>query len=123
MKRTLTLFFIIIFFTVLMYRPAFALQKLKELSDGLPKGVKVYKYRSDDKRAVLYVAEMDRRYYPSIKFRTSVARGRVLGRATVQDIVRQATRNGRWGTGALGHWGKSSNSPTLQCSNAHWRYH
>jgi hypothetical protein len=94
-KRTLTLFFIIIFFTVLMYRPALALQKLKDLSHGLPKGVKVYKYRSDDKRAVLYVAEMDRRYYPSIKFRTSVARGRVLGRATVQDIVRQATRNGK----------------------------
>lgn len=74
---------------------ALALKKLKDLSHGLPEGVKVYKYRSDDKRAVLYVAEMDRRYFPLIQFRTSVARGRVLGRQTVSEIVQQATRNGK----------------------------
>jgi len=71
------------------------LKKLEDLSRGLPKGVKVYKYRSDDRHAVLYVAQMDRQYYPTIRFRTSAARGKVLGRATVGDIVRQATKNGK----------------------------
>ncbi|MFC1713124.1 phosphodiester glycosidase family protein [Candidatus Poribacteria bacterium] len=72
-----------------------ALRKLKDLSRGLPAGVKVYKYQSDDGRAILYVAEIDRRYFPGIQFRTSVARGRVLGRATVRSMVQSAMKNGK----------------------------
>ncbi|HIE29064.1 TPA: phosphodiester glycosidase family protein [Candidatus Poribacteria bacterium] len=95
MKQKKYIFLAIITILVLPSKTSSALKKLEYLSHGLPEGVKIYKYRSDDRRAVLYVAEMDRRYYPSLKFRTSVARGRVLGRATVSDIVRQATRNGK----------------------------
>jgi len=87
----LTLIVILAFFS----KTSFALKKLEDLSRGLPEGVKVYKYRSDDKRAVLYVAEMDRKYYPSIKFRTSIARGRVLNRTTVRNMIQQATKNGK----------------------------
>ena len=79
----------------LFSKTSFALQKLEDLSRGLPKGAKVYKYRSDDKRAVLYIAEMDRRLFPKVQFQTSVARGRVLGRETVGGIIRRATRNGK----------------------------
>ncbi|MBM3236786.1 phosphodiester glycosidase family protein [Candidatus Poribacteria bacterium] len=85
------------FITILVFlsQTSLALQKLEDLSQGLPEGVRIYKYRSDDKRAVLYVAEMDRRYYPSIRFQTSVSNGRVLGRTTVRNMVQQATRNGK----------------------------
>jgi len=93
MKKHIFLAFIIIL--VFLSKTSLALQKLEDLSQGLPEGVRVYKYRSDDKRAVLYVAEMDRRYYPSIRFQTSVSNGRVLGRTTVRNMVQQATRNGK----------------------------
>jgi len=85
----------LIIILTLFAKTSFALQKLEDLSRGLPKGVKVYKYRSDDKRAILYVAEMDRREFPEVQFQTGVARGRVLGRETVGGIVRRATRNGK----------------------------
>ena len=93
MKKLTLLFLITIL--VLSARNSFALRKLTDLSRGLPAGVKVYKYQSDDRRAVLYVAEMDRRYFPSIQFKTSVARGRVLGRTTVRNMVQSATKNGK----------------------------
>jgi len=86
---------IIIFLSIFILQPALSLRKIDNLSHGLPEGLKVYKYRSDDKRAVLYVAEMDRSYYPSLQFWPSIARGRVLGRATVRDIAQQATNNGK----------------------------
>ena len=93
MKRLVFLFLIIIL--ALSGSNSFALKELKDLSNGLPAGVKVHKYQSDDRRAVLYVAEMDRRYFPEIQFRTSIARGRILGRSTVRDMVRSAARNGK----------------------------
>ena len=95
MKRKKPIFLAFITILVLFSKSSLALKKLEDLSHGLPEGVRVYKYRSDDKRAILYVAEMDRRYYPSIQFRTSVARGRVLGRTTVRKIIQQATKNGK----------------------------
>ncbi|MBC8229436.1 phosphodiester glycosidase family protein [bacterium] len=95
MKKKKPVFLAFITILVLFAKTSFALRKLEDLSHGLPEGVKVYKYRSDDKRAVLYVAEMDRKYYPSIKFRTSAARGRVLGRTTVRKMIQQATKNGK----------------------------
>ena len=93
MKERNSIFLIIIL--TIFSQTSFALQKLEDLSHGLPKGVKVYKYRSDDKRAVLYVAEMDRRLFPEVQFQTSVAKGHVLDRETVRGIVRRATRNGK----------------------------
>jgi len=95
MKKKKHIFLTLLSIFVLFSNNSFALQKLSDLSRGLPKGVKVYKYRSDDKRAVLYVAELDRRLFPEVQFQTSVARGRVLGRETVRDIVRRAARNGK----------------------------
>ena len=93
MKKLVFLFLIIIL--ALSGSNSSALRKVKDLSRGLPEGVKVYKYQSDDRRAVLYIAEMDRRYFPAVQFRTSIARGRILGRATVRDMVRSAMRNGK----------------------------
>ncbi len=93
MKKLTFLFLITIL--ALSGSNSYALKKLKNLSRELPKGVKVYKYQSDDRNAVLYVAEMDRRYFPEIQFRTSIARGRILGRTTVRDMVRSAMRNGK----------------------------
>jgi len=95
MKKKKLIFLAFITILVLFAKISLALRKLEDLSHGLPEGVKVYKYRSNDKRAVLYVAEMDRKYYPSIKFRTSVARGRVLGRTPVRKMIQQATKNGK----------------------------
>ena len=88
---------LLILITILAFsaRSSFALKKLKDLSRGLPAGVKVYKYQSDDRRAIFYVGEIDRRYFPTIQFKTSIARGRVLGRATVRDMIRSATKNGK----------------------------
>lgn len=93
MKKFAILVLVIIL--VLFARSSFALRKLKDLSRGLPVGIKIYKYQSDDRRAILYVAEMDRRYFPAIQFRTSVARGQVLGRTTVKSMVQSATKNGK----------------------------
>jgi len=88
-------FLILITILIFSARSSFALRKLKDLSRGLPAGVKVYKYQSDDRRAILYVGEIDRRYFPTIQFKTSVARGRVLGRTTVRNMVQSAARNGK----------------------------
>jgi len=94
MKKTI-LSILIAILALFVCSSSFALRKLKDLSDGLPAGVKVYKYQSDDRRAIFYVAEMDRRYFPAVQFRTSVARGRILGRATVRDMVQNAKKNGK----------------------------
>lgn len=95
MKQKQHIFLAFITILVFFSKTSLALQKLEDLNQGLPEGVRVYKYRSDDKRAVLYVAEMDRRYYPSIRFQTGVSNGRVLGRTTVRNMVQQATRNSK----------------------------
>ena len=65
MKKLIPL--ILISVLVLSCSDSFALRKLQDLSRDLPAGVKVYKCQSDDRSAVFYLAEVDRRYFPEIQ--------------------------------------------------------
>ena len=93
MKKLIPLILVIVL--VLSCGDSLAYRKLKDLSRDLPAGVKVYKCQSDDRNAVFYLAEVDRRYFPEIQFRTSVARGRILGRTTVRNMAQSAAKNGK----------------------------
>jgi len=68
------------------------LGKRIDLSRGLPKGLRIYRYNWG-RRAVFYLAEMDRKQ-KEVHFRMAVARGQVLGREQVRNTARRATANG-----------------------------
>ena len=91
MKRIHTLLTIIGCLLCFIMQPSWGLGRPKDLSRGLPKGVRVYRYRENN--AVFYLAEMERAN-PNLHFQPAVATGKVLGRDTVRRTAQRAVRNG-----------------------------
>jgi len=65
--------------------PSWCLWERVDVSEGLPKGLKVYQYHWDRWQCVFYVAEIDRNSH--LRFEVALAGETVLGRETVSSIV------------------------------------
>ena len=93
-KRTRHLSLALFTICFICFTSAFAspLGKPKDLSRGMPKGLRIYRYNWG-RGAVFYLAEMERKQ-KNLHFRMSVARGQVLGREQVHRTAQRATADG-----------------------------